>query len=105
MDEACYETDHVDGHTAEGDGDRTTNRRFIPHLVATTGIQPTPPPVASIFGLHIAGLTTGGPVLQRRHPGWRRHLYLSFAFRWPYLIPWLTRQSSYQWRPYPFQWL
>jgi len=24
VDEARYETDHVDGHTAEGDGDRTT---------------------------------------------------------------------------------
>ena len=24
MDEACYETDHTDGHTAEGNGDRTT---------------------------------------------------------------------------------
>ena len=34
------------------------NRRSIPPLVATTGI-------ASIFRLHIAGLTTGGPVLQR----------------------------------------
>ena len=41
------------------------NRQFIPPLVATMGIKPTPPPVASIFGLHIAGLTTGGPVLQR----------------------------------------
>ena len=40
-------------------------RRSIHPLVATTCIQPVPPPIASIFGLHHTGRTTGGPELQR----------------------------------------
>ena len=63
LDEARYATNHADGHTAKGNGDCTTEPTVHSPSHGDGG-HTIPPPVASIFGLHIAGLTTSGPVLQ-----------------------------------------